>query len=633
MYNGFIRVAAAVPQLKVADCAFNIQKISELAKQAEAEKVQIICFPELCITGYTCGDLFFQQQLLSDAEKALSQLLLDSVALTTVIIVGMPIKTANKLFNTAVVIQSGKILGVVPKTYIPNSNEFSEKRWFASGNFADESVEIDGCEVPFGTNLLFTDKKFSFGIEICEDLWMPIPPSCRHAMNGAEVIFNLSASPELVGKAAFRRKLIEQHSARTSSGYVYTSAGVGESTTDLVFSGSAFIAENGWILEEAERFKQDNNLIVTEIDIERIQAKRFRNSNFENAKSGEKYRKITIAEAHYNEFPLKRTIEKLPFVPKNDKRAETCEDIFAIQTAGLAKRWKHTNAHSLVIGISGGLDSTLALLACAKTADLLGFDRKRIIGITMPGFGTTDRTYKNALALMENLGISAKEISIKEACLQHFKNINHNENQHDTIFENVQARERTQILMSIANKENGLVVGTGDLSELALGWTTYNGDHISMYAVNSGVPKTLIRTLVAWFAEKADEKTREILNDITATPISPELLPADKSGKIVQKTEEIIGVYELHDFFLYYFVRFGFGTKKLYFLAKEAFKNDYSEAEIKKCLKIFLQRFFSQQFKRSCMPDSPKIGTINLSPRSDWRMPSDAVGFELEANN
>jgi len=629
MYNGFIRVAAAVPQLRVADCAFNTTQIYDLAKQAEAEKAQIVCFPELCITGYTCGDLFFQQQLLSDAEKALSQLLLDSFALTTAIIVGMPIKTANKIFNTAVVVQGGKILGVVPKTYIPNNNEFCEKRWFASGKCADESVEICDCEVPFGTNLLFSDKKFTFGIEICHDLWMPIPPSCQQAMHGAEVIFNLSASNELVGKATSRRQLIEQHSARISSGYVYASAGVSESTTDLVFSGSAFIAENGWILAEAERFRQDNHLIVSEIDIERLQAKRVRNSNFENAKSNEKYRKIEIAETPHTEFPLKRTIEKLPFVPKIEKRKETCQDIFATQTAGLAKRWKHTNAHSLVIGVSGGLDSTLALLACVKTADLLAFDRKRIIGVTMPGFGTTDRTYKNALALMENMRISTKEISIKDACLQHFKDINHNENQHDTTFENAQARERTQILMSIANKENGLVVGTGDLSELALGWTTYAGDHISMYAVNSGIPKTLIRILVDWFAEKADEKTREILADITATPISPELLPADENGKIVQKTEEIIGVYELHDFFLYYFVRFGFDTEKLYFLAKEAFKNDYSEAEIKRCLKIFLQRFFSQQFKRSCMPDAPKVGTVNLSPRGDWRMPSDAVGFEI----
>ena len=630
MYNGFIRVAAAVPQLRVADCAFNAKQIYALAKQAEAEKAQIVCFPELCITGYTCGDLFFQQQLLSDAEKALSQLLLDSYMLNTVLIVGMPIKTANKIFNTAVVIQSGKILGVVPKTYLPNNNEFSEKRWFASGKFADESVGIDGCEVPFGTNLLFTDKKFTFAIEICHDLWMPIPSSCQHAMHGAEVIFNLSASNELVGKAAFRRQLIEQHSTRISSGYVYASSGTGESTTDLVFSGSAFIAENGWILEKTERFKQDNQLIVSEIDIERIQAKRFRNSNFENAKSNEKYRKIEIDETHFTEFSLKRRIEKLPFVPKSEKRNETCEDIFAIQTTGLAKRWKHTNAHSLVIGISGGLDSTLALLVCVKTADLLAFDCKRIIGVTMPGFGTTNRTYKNAVALMENLGISIKEISIKEACLQHFKDINHNENQHDTIFENAQARERTQILMSIANKENGLVVGTGDLSELALGWTTYNGDHMSMYAVNSGIPKTLIRTLVDWLAEKADEKTHEILNDITATPISPELLPTDENGKIAQKTEEIIGAYELHDFFLYYFVRFGFEAKKIYFLAKEAFKNDYSEAEIKRCLKTFLQRFFSQQFKRSCMPDAPKVGTVNLSPRGDWRMPSDAVGFGLE---
>jgi NAD+ synthase (glutamine-hydrolysing) len=541
-------------------------------------------------------------------------------------IVGMPVKTANKIFNTAVVIQGGHILGVVPKTYLSNA----EKRWFASVDSPIESIELDDRIVPFSTNLLFTDKKITFGIEIGDDLCAPIPPSCQHAMHGAEVIFNLSASNELVGKTAFRRQLIEQHSARIASGYVYASAGTGESTTDLVFSGSAFVAENGCILEEGERFKQDNHLIVSEIDIERLQAERFRNSNFENAKSNEKYRIIKIEDAHYTEFSLKRTIEKLPFVPKTEKRNETCEDIFSIQTAGLAKRWKHTNTHSLVIGVSGGLDSTLALLACVKTADLLNFDRKRIIGITMPGFGTTDRTYKNAIGLMKNLGISTKEISIKEACLQHFKDIEHDPNVHDTIYENVQARERTQILMDIANKENGLVIGTGDLSELALGWTTYNGDHISMYAINSGVPKTLVRYLVDWFADQTSGKTREILKDITNTPVSPELLPADTAGNIAQKTEDIVGPYELHDFFLYYFVRFGFEAKKIYFLAQQAFKNDYSDEEIKKWLGVFLNRFFSQQFKRSCMPDSPKIGTVNLSPRGDWRMPSDAVAFELE---
>lgn len=630
MYNGFVRVAAAVPQLKVADCAFNVKQILSLAEQAEQEKVQVVCFPELCITGYTCGDLFFQQQLLHDAEKALSQLLVDTFPLTTVVIVGMPVRTGNRLFNAAVVIQGGRILGAVPKTYIPNNTEFSEKRWFSSNDLALDTVVIDGHKIPFGTNLLFTDNKFSFAIEVCEDLWMPIPPSSQHVMHGAEVIFNLSASTELVGKAVYRRQLIEQQSSRCISGYVYASAGTGESTTDLVFSGSAYIAEKGSILKESKRFKREAQLIVNEIDIESIQTDRLRNPNFGLAKSEQNYRHIEIEEAHHKVFSLKRVFNKYPFIPSREKRNESCEEIFSIQTAGLAKRWRHTKAHSLVLGISGGLDSTLALLVCVKTADLLGYDRKRIIGITMPGFGTTDRTYTNAIGLMEALGITIKEISIKAACLQHFQDIGHDSNIHDVVYENSQARERTQILMDVANQQNGLVVGTGDLSELALGWATYNGDHMSMYAVNAGVPKTLIRYLVDWIADQQDNKTKDILKDILETPVSPELLPADESGKIAQKTEDIVGPYELHDFFIFYFVRYGFSVNKIYFLAKQAFKDDYTELEIKKWLKVFLRRFFSQQFKRSCMPDGPKIGSVNLSPRGSWKMPSDAAAFEME---
>ena len=633
MYKGFVRVAAAVPQLKVADCAFNLKQILSLAKQAEQEKVQVLCFPELCITGYTCGDLFFQRQLLHDAEKALSQLLLDTLGLSCVVIVGMPVRTGNTLFNVALVIQGGRILGAVPKTYIPNSNEFYEKRWFSPSDAGPEKIVIDGHELPFGTNLLFSDKKFAFAIEICEDLWAPIPPSSQHAMHGAEIIFNLSASNELVGKSNYRRQLVEQQSARCLSGYVYASAGTGESTTDLVFAGNAYVAENGYILKESEAFKQDSQLIVTEIDVERLQATRLRNSNFELGKSSETYRTIEIEEAHYKHFSLKRVFEKYPFVPQGEQRNENCETIFSIQTAGLAKRWKHTQAHSLVVGISGGLDSTLALLVCVKTADLLAYDRKRIIGITMPGFGTTGRTYKNALGLMESLGITMREISIKAACLQHFEDINHNPDTQDVTYENAQARERTQILMDIANQQNALVVGTGDLSELALGWATYNGDHISMYGVNSGVPKTLVRHLVDWAAEQMDDKTKAILKDVLDTPVSPELLPAGDDGKIAQKTEDIVGPYELHDFFLFYLLRFGFSVNKIYFLAKEAFKGDYSDMEIKKWLRIFIRRFFSQQFKRSCMPDGPKVGTVNLSPRGDWRMPSDAVAFDLEEEN
>jgi len=630
MHNGFVRVAAAVPQLKVADCAFNAAQILSLAQRAEEEKVQVICFPELCITGYTCADLFFQQQLLNDAEKALSQLLLDTFALTPVIIVGMPMRANNKLFNVAIVIQNGNILGIVPKTYIPNGNEFYEKRWFSSDESAIDTVLLDGREVPFGTNLLFSDKQFIFGIEICEDLWAPIPPSSQHTMHGAEIIFNLSASNELVGKANYRCQLIEQQSARCMSAYVYASAGTGESTTDLVFAGSAYIAENGSILAESKRFEQDSQLIVTDIDIERLQSGRLRNSNFEFGKSDKMYRIIEIKEAYYENFTLKRVFEKHPFVPSDKKRSENCEDIFSIQTAGLAKRWKHTGAHTLIIGISGGLDSTLALLVCVKTADLLGYDRRRIVGITMPGFGTTDRTYANAIGLMKSLGITMQEISIEMACMQHFKDINHDVDIHDVTYENSQARERTQILMSVANQQNGFVVGTGDLSELALGWATYNGDHMSMYGVNSGIPKTLVRYLVDWAAEQLDEKTKTILKDILDTPVSPELLPADNVGKIVQKTEDIVGPYELHDFFLYYLIRFGFSINKIHFLAKEAFKNDYSDAEIKKWLKTFIRRFFSQQFKRSCMPDGPKVGSVNLSPRGDWRMPSDATAFAFD---
>ncbi len=630
MYNGFVRVAAAVPRLKVADCAFNTKQILSLVEQAEDEKVQVICFPELCITGYTCGDLFFQQQLLEDAEKAFSQLLVDTFATTPVVIIGMPVRTNNKLFNAAVVMQGGKLLGIVPKTFIPNNNEFYEKRWFSSAEVSQQTIIIEGHECPFGTNLLFSDDKFTFGIEICEDLWAPIPPGTQHAIHGAEILFNLSASNELVGKDHYRRQLVEQQSARCISAYVYSSAGTGESTTDLVFAGSSYIAENGHILIGSERFKQEPQLIVGDIDVERLKADRYRNSNFELSKSGDLYRIIKIEDAHHTTFSLKRTFSKHPFIPAGRERTEHCEDIFSIQTTGLAKRWKHTNAHTLVVGISGGLDSTLALLVCVKTADLLGYDRKRIIGITMPGFGTTDRTYTNAIGLMESLGITLMEISIKEACLQHFKDIGHDPAVHDVTYENAQARERTQILMDIANQQNGLVVGTGDLSELALGWATYNGDHMSMYAVNSGVPKTLVRYLVDWIADDMDDKTKDILKDILDTPVSPELLPATEGGKISQGTEDIVGPYELHDFFLYYFVRFGFSVNKIYFLATEAFKNDYNEKEIKKWLKVFLRRFFSQQFKRSCMPDGPKVGSINLSPRGDWRMPSDAVAFELD---
>ena len=630
MNNGFVRVAAAIPELRVADCAFNVAAMADLVRQGEVEKAQVICFPELSITGYTCADLFFQQQLLTNAEKALNELQLLTFSTTAVIIVGMPVRVQNQLFNTAVVLQGGHILGVVPKTHLPNNNEFYEKRWFSPATATDvQRISLSGEEVPFGTDLLFSDGKFSFGIELCEDLWVPIPPSSQHTLHGADIIFNLSATNELIGKHQYLRQLIEQQSARCIAGYVYASAGAGESTTDVVYSGNGLIAENGKMIAASERFLFETQLVVSEIDIERLQADRMRNTNYNNDKSGRVYRTVKLEDAHFTDFELKRTFDKHPFVPAITNRDASCEEIFSIQVGGLAKRWKHTHAKTVVVGISGGLDSTLALLVCVKTADKLGFDRKQIIGITMPGFGTTDRTYSNAVNLMKSLGITMLEISIKDACIQHFKDINHDPKQHDVTYENTQARERTQILMDIANKHNGLVIGTGDLSESALGWATYNGDHMSMYAVNSGVPKTLVRYLVDWAAHKLDAHSEEILRDVLDTPVSPELLPADENGDIAQKTENIVGPYELHDFFLYYMVRFGFSPAKIHFLAKNAFADTYTDEVIEKWLKTFLRRFFAQQFKRSCIPDGPKVGSINLSPRGDWRMPSDAIAFDF----
>ena len=630
MNNGFVRVAAAIPELRVADCAYNVARMADLVRKGEEEKAQVICFPELSVTGYTCADLFQQQQLLNNALKALNELQLLTFSTTSVIIVGMPVRVQAHLFNTAVVLQGGHILGIVPKTHLPNNNEFYEKRWFTSGTLADsQTIIISGEEVPFGTDLLFSDGKFTFGIEICEDLWVPIPPSSQQALHGAEIIFNLSATNELIGKHRYLRQLIEQQSARCNAGYVYASAGAGESTTDVVYAGNGLIAENGKIIASSERFSFDAQLTVADIDIERLQAERIRNTNYASDKSTWVYRTIPFEDAHFTHFDLKRTFDKHPFVPPVTNRDESCHEIFSIQIGGLAKRWQHTQSDTVVIGISGGLDSTLALLVSVKTADKLGYDRKRIIGITMPGFGTTDRTYTNAINLMKSLGITTMEISITDASLQHFKDINHDPQQHDVVYENTQARERTQILMDIANKHRGLVIGTGDLSEMALGWSTYNGDHMSMYAVNSGVPKTLVRYLVDWAAHQLDASSEDILQDILDTPVSPELLPADANGDIAQKTEDIVGPYELHDFFLYYMVRFGFSPAKILFLAQNAFNESYPVEVIEKWLKIFISRFFAQQFKRSCIPDGPKVGSINLSPRGDWRMPSDASAFEV----
>ena len=631
MNNGFVRVAAAIPEVRVADCAFNAARMADLVHRAEEEKVQVVCFPELSITAYTCADLFFQQQLLADSEKALKELQLLTFTTTAAIIVGMPVRIQSQLFNAAIVLQGGHILGVVPKTHLPNNNEFYEKRWFTSATETSvQSILLAGEQVPFGTDLLFSDGKFSFSIELCEDLWVPIPPSSQHAMHGADIIFNLSATNELIGKHQYLRKLIEQQSARCIAGYVYVSAGAGESTTDVVYSGNGLIAENGNLIATSDRFSFEPQLIISDIDIERLQADRLRNTNYANDVSDRVYRTINIEDAHFTQFELKRTFDKHPFVPPIENREDSCHEIFSIQVGGLAKRWQHTQSETVVIGISGGLDSTLALLVCVKTADKLGFDRKRIIGITMPGFGTTDRTYSNAINLMKSLGITMLEISIKEACELHFKDINHNPKVHNITYENTQARERTQILMDIANQRNGLVIGTGDLSELALGWATYNGDHMSMYAVNSGVPKTLVRYLVDWAAHEIDATSNDILRDVLDTPVSPELLPADENGDIAQKTEDIVGPYELHDFFLYYMVRFGFSPGRILFLAKNAFGDTYTDDIIEKWMKTFVRRFFAQQFKRSCIPDGPKVGSINLSPRGDWRMPSDAIAFSIE---
>ncbi len=631
---GFIKVASAIPQLRVADCNFNVEEIKTLIEQATARNVSIVCFPELCITSYTCGDLFYQKRLLQDAQNALLDLMEQTKALNIVSIVGMPLKHKEQLFNVAVVFSKNKIIGVVPKINIPNNNEYYEKRWFQSGLNINETIQIGKQEVVFSPNTVFDFGNVSFGIEICEDLWTPIPPSSQLAIEGAKIIFNLSASNELVSKHNYRRELIKQQSARCHCGYVYSSAGFGESTTDLVFSGIGITAENGKIVAENKRFSARSQLIVSELDIERMEVDRLKNSNFFNYKKGNynniRINKILTRWKTKEPFQFNPLIDPYPFIPAKNNRNEACQEIISIQTLGLAKRWQHTNCETLVIGISGGLDSTLALLVCAKTADFLGFNRKRIVGVTMPGFGTTNRTYENAIALMQSLGITTKEISIKKATTQHLEDISHDINLYDTTYENAQARERTQILMDLANKENGLVVGTGDLSEVALGWSTYNGDHMSMYGVNNGVPKTLVKYLVEWFAYQPEHrKTQSILLDVVATPVSPELLP-HKEQKILQRTEDIVGPYELHDFFLYYFVRFGFSPQKIYFMAQKAFKYKYNKEQIEKWLNLFLHRFFSQQFKRSCLPDGPKVGSINLSPRGDWRMPSDAITFSLK---
>ncbi len=629
MNYGFVKVAAAVPHVQVADCFYNIQQMEGLMRQASDKGVQIIAFPEMSVTAYTCLDLFAQQTLLKNAEQALLKLVSDTADLNILTIAGASLVTENRLINAAIAFQAGKILGVVPKTYIPNYKEFQEQRWFTSATeLRDKTVSIGDRTYPLGSHLLFTAGQVKVGIEICEDLWVPVPPSSLLAMEGANILVNISASNELIGKHHYLRSLICQQSARCMAGYVYASAGFGESSTDLVFAGNGIIAENGTLLEESPRFTMQEQLVISEIDIENLQNDRQVNTSFMHGAStllASETITIPFALSENSGQPvLTRSVDPHPFTPSGDALKERCEEIFQIQVAGLAKRIVHTHSRTAVVGISGGLDSTLALLVTVMTFDALNIPRNQILGITMPGFGTTDRTYTNACDLIRSLGVTLKEISIKDACLQHFKDISHNPSVHDVTYENSQARERTQILMDVANQENGMVIGTGDLSELALGWATYNGDHMSMYGVNGSIPKTLVRYLVEWVAHnRVDEASRATLLDIVDTPISPE--PADENGKIKEKTEDLVGPYELHDFFLYHFLRFGSSPAKIYFLAQQAFGGSYDKETIRKWLHTFFRRFFQQQFKRSCLPDGPKVGSVSLSPRGDWRMPSDAM--------
>ena len=626
---GFIKVGAAVPSVKVADPAYNAAEMEACIIRAAQEGVRAVVFPELGLTGYTCGDLFSKPLLTQAAERVLGALLRRTEQLDILFIAGLPVQAGSSLLNAAAVCYRGEILGVVAKTYLPNYHEFYEQRWFTSSlEWGGGEVSLCGQTVPAGTDLLFEAGGMKFGVEICEDLWAVVPPSSRLVLQGAEVIFNLSASNALAGKYAYVQELVRQQSARGLCGYVYASCGFGESTTDVVFSGNALIYENGTPLAFSERFSAKPQLICAEIDLERIRADRAVNTTFRADaayEAAEPYECIESGMPAVSVSRLSRFISPLPFVPKAGALHENCQEIFNIQVTGLATRLLAVHAKTAVLGISGGLDSTLALLVCAKTFDKLGWPRKNIIGVTMPGFGTTDRTYQNALCLMKELGVTKREVNIKKACEQHFCDIGHDPKKKDATYENTQARERTQVLMDIANQTGGIVVGTGDLSELALGCATYNGDHMSMYGVNAGVPKTLVRSLVLWAAQQeTGSKTQAVLNDIADTPISPELLPATEKGHIAQKTEDLVGPYELHDFFLFYFLRYGFGPAKIYFLAKHAFDKKFTAAVIKKWLLVFFRRFFAQQFKRSCLPDGPKVGTVGLSPRGDWRMPSDA---------
>lgn len=627
---GLVRVAVGAPELKVADVNFNRARIAELAVEARQEGCQILLLPELCLTGYSCGDLFYQPLLQQQALAALQQLAIETSASNLVLIVGLPLQVEGRLYNCAALLANGQVCGLVPKTYLPNSAEFYEERWFSSSSRVTvDSILLAGEDIPFGADLLFAasnNPQCCIGLEICEDLWAVEPPSGGLAAAGATLLLNPSASPEVLGKQAYRRQLVCSQSARCLAGYAYASAGPGESSSDLVYAGHSLIAENGQLLTETERFAFSSQLAWADIDLARLVTERLRNSSFADAGCSDDLRIVDFQLCETSVRNLARPIPSRPFVPEGEsERDARCEEIFAIQTTGLARRLRHTGSQQVVIGVSGGLDSTLALLVVVRAFDKLGLTREGIVAVTMPGFGTTARTRGNAEKLAELLGVSLRVISIDAAVRQHFTDIGHDQTQHDITYENAQARERTQVLMDIANQVEGLVIGTGDLSELALGWCTYNGDHMSMYGVNAGVPKTLVRYLVDWCAEVVFEgETTQVLHDIGATPVSPELLPPDANGEIGQKTEETVGPYELHDFFLYHAVRLHYPPAKIFVFACQAFAGRYEPVELLRWLKVFYRRFFSQQFKRSCLPDGPKVGSVALSPRGDWRMPSDA---------
>ncbi len=626
MKHGFVKVAAVTPDIRVADVSYNTEQICRKIDETTEKGAKIIVFPELCITGYTCGDLFTQEILLSRAREALHVIAKHTEGIDGLIFVGVPIEADGELYNVAAALNKGRILGLTTKSFLPNYGEFYEMRQFSAGPEEAEELLFDGELLPFGPKLLFRAEEMNSLIvsaEICEDVWSAVPPSIEAAREGAVIIVNCSASDETIGKQGYRNSLVSGQSARLICGYVYANAGEGESTTDLVFGGHNLIAENGTVLAEGKRF--ENGVIYSEIDVQRLNSERRRNTTFQGAKE-HRLKRIPFS-VKMEETPLTRQISSRPFVPELEgEREKRCEEILTIQAMGLKKRLAHTGAGSAVVGISGGLDSTLALLVTAKALDMLGLERKRITAVTMPCFGTTDRTYQNACRISVSLGADLREVPVREAVLTHFRDIGHNPEDHSVTYENAQARERTQVLMDIANQTKGLVIGTGDMSELALGWATYNGDHMSMYGVNASVPKTLVRHLVHYYADTCgDENLKKVLYDVLDTPVSPELLPP-KDGEIAQKTEDLVGPYELHDFYLYYMLRFGYPPEKLYRLARLAFAGEYDDAVICKWLRIFYRRFFSQQFKRSCLPDGPKVGTVALSPRGDWRMPSDACG-------